>query len=125
MSTVTSQPRPFDRLEREKHIEMIFRAFKNRCGPACQRHVHLPGSKPHQTSPDWVADEQSALAPGRKVEGPPTPARMDRIEEEEQLPGGAAGTNIISVLEAVTKIHITARPELQGEEKFLCPITDT
>lgn len=58
------------------------------------------------------------------MESTPPPARTDRIEVEEQWPGGAAGTNIFSVLEAVTKIHITARPELQGEAEFLCPITD-
>ncbi|KAK7945700.1 hypothetical protein WMY93_001428 [Mugilogobius chulae] len=36
MSAVTNQPRPFGHLEREKHIEMIFRTFKDRNGPSCE-----------------------------------------------------------------------------------------
>ncbi|XP_030629313.1 phospholipid scramblase 2 [Chanos chanos] len=34
ISTVTSQPLPFGRLEREKHIEMLFRAFHRRWSPS-------------------------------------------------------------------------------------------
>ncbi|XP_070829345.1 phospholipid scramblase 2 [Chaetodon trifascialis] len=74
MSTVTSQPPPFARLEREKHIQMIFRAFQNSCGPSCE----------HQTPPDCESDEQ------------------------------LSGSHFMSVLETVSQIHITARPQLQG-----------
>ncbi|KAM9349458.1 phospholipid scramblase family member 5 [Symphorus nematophorus] len=112
MSAVTNQPLPFDRLEREKHIQMIFRAFKNsRCGPSCQCPAHSPAPKPHQTPPDWDSDEQlSALAPGRKME------KAKRPGVEEQWAGGAAGSHFMSVLETVSKIQITARPELQGPQ---------
>lgn len=41
--------------------------------------------------------------------------KVNMPEVEEQWPGGAAGSHFISVLETVSKIHITARPELQGE----------
>lgn len=114
MSAVTSQPLPFDRLEREKHIQMIFRAFKNRCGPTCHCRIHSPGPKPHHTPPDWESDEQSGLAPGRKMENMLPRGKVNMPEVEDQWPGGAAGSHFISVLETVSKIHITARPELQG-----------
>ncbi|XP_041660145.1 phospholipid scramblase 1 [Cheilinus undulatus] len=113
MSAVTNQPLPFSGLEREKHIQMIFRAFQNRCERSCQCHTHSPGPKPHPPPPAW--DEQlSGLNQGRKVENiffiqPPG-------KVEEQRPGGAAGSNILSVLETVSHIHITARPELQGPQ---------
>lgn len=107
MSAVTSQPLPFDRLEREKHIQMIFSAFQNRCGPSCQCHRE--------------SDEQlSGLAPGRKTEHMHPPRKVKRPGVEEQWPGGAAGSHFMSVLETVSQIHVTARPELQGEQEGLC-----
>lgn len=117
MTAVTNQPLPFGRLERERHIQMIFRAFQNRCGPSCECHTHLTGPKPHQPPPDWESDEQaSALAPGRKVENiffihPSGKVNRPRVEEQ---PGDVVGSNLMSVLETVSQIHITARPELQG-----------
>lgn len=106
MSVVTSQPLPFDRLEREKHIQLIFRAFKNRCGPACQCRIHTPG---------WGSDEQSTLASVRGTGNLPSP--VNRQEVEEQQSGAAARRHFISLLETVEKIHITARTELQGESE--------
>lgn len=104
MSAVTSQPLPFDRLQREKHIQMIFRAFKNRCGPACKCRIH---------SPDWGSDEQPSPASVRGTGNMRSP--VNRQEVEEQQSGAAAGRHFISLLETVEKIHITARTELQGE----------
>lgn len=110
MSAVTSQPLPFDRLEREKHIQMIFSAFQNRCGPSCQCHRE--------------SDEQlSGLTPGRKTEHMHPPRKVKRPGVEEQWPGGVAGSHFMSVLETVSQIHVTARPELQGEQEervFVC-----
>lgn len=119
MSAVTNQPLPFGRLEREKHIQMIFRAFQNRCGPSGEWPARSPGPEPHQTPPGWDSDEQlSGLAPGRKAEDgfmqPAGKANRPGVEDE-QWPGGAAGSHFMSVLETVSQIHITARPELQGE----------
>ncbi|XP_074507207.1 phospholipid scramblase family member 5 isoform X1 [Sebastes fasciatus] len=120
MSAVTNQPLPFGQLEREKHIQMIFKAFQNRCGPSCECHTHSPGPKHHQTPPDWESDEQlSGLAlPGRKMENGYTqpPGKVSRPGVEEQWPEGAAGSHFMSVLETVSQIHITARPELQGPQ---------
>ncbi|XP_040912103.1 phospholipid scramblase family member 5 [Toxotes jaculatrix] len=113
MSAVTSQPLPFVRLEREKHIQMIFRAFKNRCGPSCECQTHSPGPKPLQMPPDWESDEQLS-GPERKMDN----SYMQPSEKgmEEQNLGGAAGLDFMSVLETVSQIHISARPELQGPQ---------
>ncbi len=123
MSAVTNQPLPFDRLEREKHIQMIFRAFRNHCGPSSEGLTHSSGPKPQQMPLDWDPDEQpSHLAPGRKMENTRRLGKVNRLEMEEEWPEGAAGSNVMSELEAVSEIHITARPELQGalEVLILC-----
>lgn len=114
MSAVTSQPLPFDQLERERHIQMIFRAFRSCCGPTCQCNTHSSGHKLNQIPPDWESDEQSGPGP-RKMANMPLPRNVSLLEVEEQWPGGAAGSNFMSVLEKVQKINIIARPELQGE----------
>ncbi|XP_049455454.1 phospholipid scramblase family member 5 [Epinephelus fuscoguttatus] len=119
MSAVTNQPLPFGHLEREKHIQMIFRAFQSRCGPSCECDTHSPGLKCHQTPPDHESDEQlSGLAPGEKIENGFTqpPGKVRRPGVEEQRTGGAAGSHFLSVLETVSHIQITARPELQGPQ---------
>ncbi|XP_051258003.1 phospholipid scramblase family member 5 [Dicentrarchus labrax] len=117
MSAVTSQPLPFDRLERERHIQMIFRAFQNRCGPSCESHTHSPGPKLHQTPPDWESDGQlSGLAPGTQMKNKQPPGKVRRTGVEEKWPGGAAGSHFMSALETVSQIQITARPELQGPQ---------
>ncbi|XP_042354251.1 phospholipid scramblase family member 5 [Plectropomus leopardus] len=118
MSAVTNQPLPFGRLEREKHIQMIFRAFQNRCGPSCECHTHSTTPKHHQTPPEHESEPLSGPVPGSKrgnVYAQP-PRMVRRPEVEEQWPGGAAGLHFTSVLETVSQIQITARPELQGPQ---------
>ncbi|XP_060900528.1 phospholipid scramblase 3 [Labrus mixtus] len=113
MSAVTDQPQPFGGLEREKHIQMIFRAFHNRCGPSGECKTYSPGPKPYPSPPDWN-EQLPSLNSGRKVENIfylQSPGKA-----EEQHPGDAAGLNFMSVLETVSQIHITARPELQGPQ---------
>lgn len=120
MSAVTNQPLPFDRLEREKHIQMIFRAFHNHCGPSCECLTHSSGLRPHPTPPAQESDQQqSRLAPERKMENMQLLGKVNRPEVQEQWPGGAGASNFMSMLETVSQIHITARPELQGEQKGL------
>ncbi|XP_017277833.1 phospholipid scramblase family member 5 [Kryptolebias marmoratus] len=116
MSAVTDQPVAFGRLEREKHIQVIFRAFKNRCGPSCECHTPSPGAKPHGELPDWDSEEQ--LTPQRGVEGfcVRTPGALKRLEVEERRPEDTGGLDFMSELETVSQIHITARPELQGPQ---------
>lgn len=117
MSAVTSQPLPFDRMEREKHIQMIFRAFKNRCGPACECRIHSPTSKLCRAL-DWGADDLPSPASMRGTKNSQLPG--SKREVENQRCGAAATSGFISVLETVEKIHITARSELQGEsEEFI------
>lgn len=102
---MTHQPLPFGRLEREKHIQMIFRAFKNRCGPTCQCHIPSQGlTTSHQTPPpDWESEEQSRM--------------VNRPQVEKAWP--AAGSYLMSALQTADKIDIIARSELQGEEALL------
>ncbi|XP_034052031.1 phospholipid scramblase family member 5 isoform X2 [Gymnodraco acuticeps] len=117
MSAVTNQPLPFGQLEREKHIQMIFKAFQKHCGPSCECHTHHPRPKRTQTPPDCQSDGQlSGVAPGRMMNNgfmqQPGKVSLPGVEE----PGGAAGSHFLSVLETVSQIHITARPELQGPQ---------
>lgn len=114
-SAVTSQPLPFDRMEREKHIQMIFRAFKNRCGPTCE--CRSSSSQLCNTL-DWKADDLRSLATVRGTKNPLSP--VSSRTEVEDLHSRFAGTLcFISVLETVEKIHITARSGLQGESEEL------
>ncbi|XP_033959951.1 phospholipid scramblase family member 5 [Pseudochaenichthys georgianus] len=117
MSAVTNQPLPFGQLEREKHIQMIFKAFQKHCGPSCECHAHHPRPKRTQTPPDCQSDGPlSGVAPGRMMSNGfmQQPGKVSLPGGEE--PGGAAGTHFLSVLETVSEIHITARPELQGPQ---------
>lgn len=116
MSAVTSQPLPFDRMEREKHIQMIFRAFKNRCGPACECRSHSPTSKLCRAL-DWGADHLPSPASMKGTENSQLPG--SKREVEDQRCGAAATSGLISVLETVEKIHITARSEMHGESEEL------
>ncbi|XP_068196328.1 phospholipid scramblase family member 5 [Antennarius striatus] len=107
MSVVTNQPLPFDRLEREKHIQTIVRAFKTRCGSSCRCHV----------SPDWASDDQlSGQVSMRRMEEVAPQGMVTTPEVEEQRPGGAAPSHLSSMLETVHRMHIMARPELQGPQ---------
>ncbi|KAI4809332.1 hypothetical protein KUCAC02_018224 [Chaenocephalus aceratus] len=117
MSAVTNQPLPFGQLEREKHIQMIFKAFQKHCVPSCECHAHHPRPKRTHTPPDCQSDGQlSGVAPGRMMSNGfmQQPGNVSLPGGEE--PGGAAGTHFLSVLETVSEIHITARPELQGPQ---------
>ncbi|XP_068593591.1 phospholipid scramblase family member 5 isoform X2 [Cebidichthys violaceus] len=121
MSVVTNQPLPFGQLEREKHIQMIFRAFHNSCGPSCECHTQSLGPQNQQNPHAWESDEQlPGLAPDmeRKLENGYTqpPGEGSGPGAEEQCHGGAAGPHFMSALETVSQIHITARPELQGPQ---------
>ncbi|TNN67803.1 Phospholipid scramblase 2 [Liparis tanakae] len=119
MSAVTNQPLPFGQLEREKHIQMIFRAFHDSCGPSCDCHTPSPGAPHQQKSPDRQAEEQlPGLARGRTMENGSTQplGTASSPGPEERWPGGAEGSHFMSALETVSQIHITARPELQGPQ---------
>ncbi|KAM3605016.1 uncharacterized protein V6R79_019268 [Siganus canaliculatus] len=104
MSAVTNQPLPYDRLEREKHIHMIFRAFQNCSGPPCQCHTHLSAPKHHEAP----AEQQSVMVPENQQPG------KENRPGIEQWAGGASESHFLSVLETVREVFITARPELQG-----------
>ena len=47
------------------------------------------------------------------------PEGRNRLGMEERSLGGAAGSDFMSVLETVSQIHVSARPELQGK-KCVC-----
>ncbi|KAM7400751.1 hypothetical protein PAMA_005103 [Pampus argenteus] len=116
MSAVTNQPLPIGQLEREKHIQTIFRAFRNRCGPSCESHTHSPQS---QTPPDRVpAEQMSGPAPGMKMENGPMepPGKLNKPEAGEQWLEGAGASDSLTVLDTVSQIHITVTPELQGPQ---------
>ncbi|KAI4881432.1 hypothetical protein NFI96_014471, partial [Prochilodus magdalenae] len=115
MSTVTAQPLPFV-LEREKHIEMLFRAFSRRWRPSTglqeitapleHRHGHFPAHSALTPQTAGSSDFEGVLTAGME---------MCSMGKEEQwitagLPAGLA------VLRTVSQLHITAIPELQGPQ---------
>ncbi|KAF7662720.1 hypothetical protein LDENG_00227530 [Lucifuga dentata] len=112
MSAVTNQPLPFGPLEREKHIQMIFRDFHSQHRSSCESQ-DSPRPKSHQTSPNGQSVEQlPSLAPGKKkmenghVGSPGIPSRT----------GDTVSPDCLALLDMVSQIHITARPELQGPQ---------
>lgn len=117
MSAVTNQPLPFGRLEREKHIRMIFRAFQNTGEPSCECQTHSQRPKPHRTPPDWKCAEQlsgpASLMAAEKVHMQ-SPGEAKTRAEEKWLER-ADGSDCYSVLDSVSQIHITTKPELQGQ----------
>lgn len=113
MAAVTNQPLPFGRLEREKHIHVIFRAFNNRCGPSCERQTQIPLSKSHQTPPGLESEAQLS---GRTAEKEKRESvKLNRPEKEKQETHAGMRSHFMSVLETASEIHITAKPALQGE----------
>uniref|UniRef100_A0AAR2ISL3 Phospholipid scramblase n=2 Tax=Pygocentrus nattereri TaxID=42514 RepID=A0AAR2ISL3_PYGNA len=105
MSTVTAQPLPFV-LEREKHIEMLFRAFSRRWRPSTDPQEL---TAPHDHRHSHISSHQSSDGGGIRTVG----MEMNSVGKEEQwitagLPAGLA------VLRTVRQLHITAIPELQG-----------
>lgn len=115
MSAVTNQPLPFGGLERERHIQMIFRAFKNRCGPSCECQTHKSEEKSCHAPPSWEPDEQQL----DQRETETSCILLKRLKEEEEDLRDTAGLQFMSALESVSQIHITARPELQGKSRGL------
>uniref|UniRef100_A0A8C1PZ11 Phospholipid scramblase n=1 Tax=Cyprinus carpio TaxID=7962 RepID=A0A8C1PZ11_CYPCA len=88
--SVTTQPLPFG-LEREKHIDMLFRAFHRQIRPTTDMQDLTPVLR--DTGRTRGQDE----GPGWKE------TYNERLEK-------------LSVLRTVTRLHITARPELQGPQ---------
>lgn len=122
MSAVTNQPLPFGRLERENHIQMIFRAFRGQARPSCESQVS-PGPQPHPVHSDWASRERlSGLVLGNKTGNGHVraPGALSGPEVGEQRLGDAAGPDCMEMLDTVSQIHITARPELQGQSKWVC-----
>ncbi|KAM4552628.1 phospholipid scramblase 3 isoform 1-T1 [Odontesthes bonariensis] len=115
MSAVTHQPLPFGPLEREEHIQMIFKAFKNHCEPACECQTHLARPKSHQEHRGWASEGQLSDLTSQNSRVQP-PGALKRPEVEGQKLGDEAGLNFMTVLETAGQIHVTARPELQGPQ---------
>ncbi|XP_062337824.1 phospholipid scramblase family member 5 [Osmerus eperlanus] len=120
MSAVTAQPLPFRRLEREKHIEMLFRAFRGRRRPRLDPQ-DLPGSRPQQGSPALGSNDYSqGLGHGDVREnghvGAGEVGGPGMQLHGEQWPGAGAGVEGLSLFNSVSQLHITAKPELQGPQ---------
>ncbi|XP_014840269.1 PREDICTED: phospholipid scramblase family member 5-like isoform X2 [Poecilia mexicana] len=119
MSAVTSQPPPFGPLEREKHIQGVFRAFKNRCGPSCECQTQVEDVKSHQVAPDLESEKHSSdLRPhGGGIQDvcmqPPAPKTPEEMEQDLD---DEAGLQFLSALDTVRRIHVTARPDLRGPQ---------
>ncbi|XP_050985441.1 phospholipid scramblase family member 5 [Labeo rohita] len=89
--SVTTQPLPFG-LEREKHIDMLFRAFHSQIRPTTD-----------------MQDLTVLRDTGRTRGEDGRPGWKETDSENERL-------GKLSVLRTVTRLHITARPELQGPQ---------
>ncbi|KAI1882972.1 hypothetical protein AGOR_G00240390 [Albula goreensis] len=122
MSAVTVQPLPFGCLEREKHIENLFRAFQNRRrvstdhGASGFTHPvvgevlpQLQGPEAAVTGPRQEREEESHMGFGRREVGLVT----DR-QGEGSLHVSRGGPEGLALLENISKLCITAKPELQG-----------
>ncbi|KAJ3595077.1 hypothetical protein NHX12_004382 [Muraenolepis orangiensis] len=111
MSAVTEQPLPCGRLEREKHIETFFRAFHGRSGPL-RSPQDSPRARPSQGLPDWVAeDDLSDLGPGRPRENGIGLQQVNGLREGDE---DGPQLNSMVALESARQLHVTARPDLQG-----------
>ncbi|KAL2097055.1 hypothetical protein ACEWY4_006262 [Coilia grayii] len=125
MSAVTDQPHAFRGLEREKHIRMVYRAF-HRCWGAradlrgstaslCPDRGALPGSaEPGSQAVVLHQGDQGPSGVARHREGA-LEIEMDVLEQkncwlEPSAPRG------LTVLSAVSKLHITTKPELRGPQ---------
>ncbi|KAF5904500.1 phospholipid scramblase family member 5-like, partial [Clarias magur] len=103
MSTITTQPLAYG-LEREKHIEMLFRAFHRRWRSSTDPQELTPAPAPAQVPlyGDLSATFQSAGLEANNHKG----------EQwiTETLPAGLAA------LRTVSQMHITSIPELRGPQ---------
>ncbi|KAJ8389574.1 hypothetical protein AAFF_G00118110 [Aldrovandia affinis] len=122
MSAVTVQPLPFRRLEREKHIDTLFRAFQSRRGCSTDPGASVaPGSLGGGVSPQLQGseDEVPGLRLERKEEGH---AGFESGALGMEMDGRGEGnphtstnrTEGLGLLDAISQLHITAKPELQG-----------
>ncbi|KAJ8011589.1 hypothetical protein DPEC_G00059820 [Dallia pectoralis] len=104
-SAVTSQPLPYGHLVREKHIDRLFKAFYRKQSSFTDPQS-LPSSIPNQMF-DQSLGETGHTDP-RGAEG----------RETTGLPwaGGLSGVNGLALLDTVSQLRITARPELQGPQ---------
>uniref|UniRef100_A0A3B1K891 Phospholipid scramblase n=1 Tax=Astyanax mexicanus TaxID=7994 RepID=A0A3B1K891_ASTMX len=113
MSTVSAQPLPFG-LEREKHIEMLFRAFSRRWRPSTSpQELTTPPTYRYGPFPDPPAPTSLSAGSSEGGRVRVSGAELNSVEKAEQwvtagLPAGLA------VLRSVSQLHITAVPELQG-----------
>lgn len=106
MSIVTNQPRPFGHLEREKHIEMIFRTFQNKSGASCECLVQSP--KPHNKTLCWESQEELSAIKNE--------SKLSHVGLDKKCAGDHGKD--LSILDMVEQFHITARPELQGKQEY-------
>ncbi|KTF71975.1 hypothetical protein cypCar_00043716, partial [Cyprinus carpio] len=90
--SVTTQPLPFG-LEREKHIDMLFRAFHRQIRPTTD-----------------TQDLTPALQDTGRTRGEDGgPAWKETVNDSKRL-------GKLSALKTVTRLNIAARPELQGPQ---------
>ncbi|XP_029970026.1 phospholipid scramblase 1 [Salarias fasciatus] len=97
MTAVSSQPLSFGGLEREKHIQMVFKAFQKRCGPSCEFQAPSAAATSCLRPADGALEELQAAA-GLQEQSPP------------------AAAPFLSELEPVSRIQIFAKPDLQGPQ---------
>ncbi|KAG5847547.1 phospholipid scramblase family member 5 [Anguilla anguilla] len=120
MSAVTVQPLPFGRLEREKHIETLFRAFQRRlrwsADPEVPMASHSLGGpvSPQLPSPDVPGlrqerEEEGHMDIGRGAVG----VEMD-IRTDGNHHTGTEKAEGLALLDSINQLRITAKPELQG-----------
>lgn len=105
MSTVTVQPLPFGRLERERHIEALFHAFHKVPGPSldCRDSAVFPGLQGVDSGHEEgeVMEKEAEGGVGSGGDG-----------NQRRHGYGAEG---LTLLNNISQLHITARPELQGQ----------
>ncbi|KAJ8274605.1 hypothetical protein COCON_G00092300 [Conger conger] len=119
MSAVTVQPLPFGRLEREKHIETLFRAFQRRIRRSTDPGVSMAShSLGGPVSPQLHSAEVPGLRQEREEDG-----QMDfgrgavGVEMDLRTDGNHTGTEKaegLGLLDSINQLRITAKPELQG-----------
>ncbi|XP_028832598.1 phospholipid scramblase family member 5 [Denticeps clupeoides] len=117
---VTSQPLPFGRLEREKHIEMLFRAFHRQCGAAADLQV---SGVSQARADDPGSENQGVVLCQDQIENghsePRDGASEMQVESRFETGScwlGSGGPGGLELLSTVSQLRITAKPELQGPQ---------
>ncbi|KAM6948489.1 phospholipid scramblase family member 5 [Aplochiton taeniatus] len=113
MSAVTNQPIPFRRLEREKHIQILLRAFHGQRRPSADPQGSLD-PQPQQGPPEQGPEEIRGVNGHVGARGPG--AALGKPEPVQRWAGGVLGPECRALLDPVSQLHITARPELQGPQ---------